>query len=297
MMVCFSGNIFAGDSANEKHSEYQLLQRLRSDDVFQRTDILQYIVKGLQNKSLTLTKSLKDECDKIIREAMNGKFSIDIKKDDEGLYGTAILDLASEINERQYLPLFLNTLPSRASIKALMKQGDFGIDAIMKYAVRPDISLDGKLDIIATFLRIAELQKEGCAISAMSRQRIKEYSVSMITKPIYIQPNDMQKYSVVEKQHIDTRVAIKKNILWLFAELGDKDLIPIVEKVSREDAYSKQIDKAGLKFMRMTKEERENYFKHASREEIKAASKRTGQMVTIYPIREEALKVLKQMKR
>ena len=162
--------IFKPVLADDKNNEqYKLILELKSENVFQRINGMEKIIRGLREKKLVLSDDLKKTCCDLIMEAFEKRVRINTKDDDEGIYFTSIYDLAELINDRKFLPYLAETA---YHIEAIMQHGDAGIDALIEAANREQNNRR-KDEFASAFTAIIYAHKHGLPLSENSEKKLR----------------------------------------------------------------------------------------------------------------------------
>ena len=207
--------------ANHKYSKEELVLMLKSGSANERSAAMLYIIKVLEKNEIVIDGELKKTCHEIVVEKFENRLLIDTPGDDEGIYGTDVCNLAAAINEKSFLPFFIEMAPHYSEV--IVKNGDDGINALIEYSNKKNLSPIQKMSLGQTFFKIIEMQKTGAPLSYNSRQKIKQRAIEMLGEQLLKRENS-EKANPVEEQHLSNQAATKQWMLKTFAIMGDKDL-------------------------------------------------------------------------
>lgn len=304
LFICF--DIHIGNCEGVKRTwereipEKELIDMLEEDKYWNRSTAMDYIADALEDNKMVLRGKLKEICYRIIRNHINGKADVDTREDDEGHYAGSVSNLAAAINDKEFLPYFLRCIPGDSSVRAIAKQGDEAINELINMANNTDLSEMRKISIIHSMRDIVNYKKNGYAISSETIKKIYDKAIQLYENTPYSLVPVSKESDEKLRRRMERQSAVKENILWLLADIGDKDVIPFIKEVSKNDKYYRMATKKNIRYFRMTEEERKRYVQQHAKEIVAEASagvKKQEKKYKYYTIREEAKKVLKELEK
>lgn len=294
---------------NEMDETYYLI-KLKSMDVQTRVAALMDLNNVLKKGQINLSENIKNTCYIMIDELTKGTYKYSPLDDDENLYEREIVKLSAKINDEKVLPFLLRHINDKISQEALVLQGERTLNELFKMTDNiGQIESNTSRSVIYVYTKMIQNKELPFYKSPKVRNDIKSKVIKILEVkkyPDFKTANKNNNQKIIAENIVNY---IKKPALEFFRVLGDKDIIPIVEKMAKTDAYYEDVPKKSMKFRRMTKEdmpktpaevEKANAEVAAIGAEynakVKSNTLTSADVERYYPVREEAQKVLAELK-
>lgn len=291
--MCFLLALMLGlncNFANAKLSSLdQYLQDAKNENVQVRTAALIKLNHELEIGAIQLNNKIIETAHELIKAEMNGTYKYQPEEDGENLYKWQLEELAIKINDQEVLPYLFRFIDYKHSREAIVKQGAKSLDALIRLTNNFQKMKGGEK---RASLQIFKMMIENNADNN-SRGKIKERTLKILRE------NDSGVKTSITSIH-NTAIYIKQPVLDIFRALGDKDLMPVIEEVSKNDQDFEEVSSEELKFKRMSMDEKQIHLSEvkAINEKRKNADAENGKgLVKYYPVREYAVKVLEELKK
>lgn len=290
--------------------ETYYLIKLKSMDVQTRVAALMDLNNVLKKGQINLSENIKNTCYIMIDELTKGTYKYSPLDDDENLYEREIVKLSAKINDEKVLPFLLRHINDKISQEALVLQGERTLNELFKMTDNiGQIESNTSRSVIYVYTKMIQNKELPFYKSPKVRNDIKSKVIKILEVkkyPDFKTANKNNNQKIIAENIVNY---IKKPALEFFRVLGDKDIIPIVEKMAKTDAYYEDVPKKSMKFRRMTKEdmpktpaevEKANAEVAAIGAEynakVKSNTLTSADVERYYPVREEAQKVLAELK-
>jgi hypothetical protein len=299
MLLCLFTQTVLGYYTKEK-----MIEMLQSQDVQIRISVLKTINGGLKRGDLQLADSVKNICYRLIEEEFRGKPGIDMRKDEEAQYPSEIGKLVININDEVTLPYLVKEMGLDSfGRKAILKHGQkalgMSLEDADKYNEYSPIRKNGFVYLMADFI---DARRTGYVATGEMRSKIKDTMLRIYSEIEY--PNKK------DKEYESKIAALSREVIspfvTFFQVLGDKDVIPLVEKIAKENEFKESYRIKYEKYRQMPGEELMKHWdeveKLSAEDDAKIKAKGANALkdearVVKYPVREKAAKVLAELKK
>jgi hypothetical protein len=265
-------------------SDDKLIESLRSENIWTRIAAMERLTKIIKEDNNQLTIEMKKACYRVIDEYLQGKYKIDTREDDEGLYASAVFNLAAEICDPKYFSYYLKGLPGPRAQEAIARLGDGSTDKMVEALNNTGLAWWTRGGIIRVFTIM--VKKEGTGSRKQHKDKFKKEVLTMLDNIEKIRTDKRSK-----NLDADLVYHIKLPSLEFLAATGDEDVWPIIQKYSTSDNYYEQYPKEYLEIKKSSKEEKRRYTKALMEGK---PPKSEGPKVKVYPVREKASKLLSE---
>lgn len=258
---------------------------------------------GLKRGELQLSPKLIKILDPIIEEQIREKNDLNAVIDEEGQYPTEVNMLMIKINDEKYLPYFAKSGFGPIVKAAILQHGEKAYDLAIKLSQEfSSMNSTRKSGYIVFMADLIDMNRKGFVAKGEKRNNIKKVMFQIYSDIQYPDPKDKD----YNRKIANLSREVISPFLTFFQVLGDTDVIPLVEKIAKENEFKDSYRKKYEKYRQMSGEELMKHWKEVEKmtaeddEKIKAKGAnalKDEEWVVKYPVREKAAKVLAELKK